>query len=74
MQLQIEWEPYERAEVAELEFDPCVQQHSGYWRARLPLICFYIVELHMVHRVERQFGKLAPPQPEFISTQVTLHK
>jgi len=29
MHLQIEWQPYERAEVVELEFDPCVQQHSG---------------------------------------------
>jgi Plant mobile domain len=72
--LQIEWQPYKRAEVTDLQFDPWVLEHSRYWRARLPLICFYIVELHMVHRVQRQFGKLQPLQPEVVSTQVKLHK
>ncbi|CAH9094915.1 unnamed protein product [Cuscuta epithymum] len=51
---QITWMPYTAEMFA--EFPPAGREHSHIWQARVPLICFDIVELHLPDRVLRQFG------------------
>ena len=43
------------------------------WHMRCPLICYWAVELHMPHRVYRQFGLFMPHPPEFEDTDIVLH-
>ncbi|CAH9087355.1 unnamed protein product, partial [Cuscuta epithymum] len=52
--LQITWMTYTTEMVEELP--PAGREHYRIWRARVPLICFDIVELHLPDRVLRQFG------------------
>uniref|UniRef100_A0A7N2MB97 BSD domain-containing protein n=1 Tax=Quercus lobata TaxID=97700 RepID=A0A7N2MB97_QUELO len=42
------------------------------WRARVPLVCFCIVETHHPDRVLRQFG-LAQEEPVLVDTSSRLH-
>ncbi|CAH9138829.1 unnamed protein product, partial [Cuscuta epithymum] len=51
---QITWMPYRPDMLAELP--PAGREQTHIWRARVPLICFDIVELHLPDRVMRQFG------------------
>ena len=44
------------------------------WRSVVPLIYFFAVELHLPHRVKRQFGRLQDFPPEAISTSQALHR
>ncbi|CAH9095095.1 unnamed protein product [Cuscuta europaea] len=68
---QITWMPYTAEMFAELP--PFRREHSHIWRARVPLICFDIVELHLPDRVLRQFGyEQVIPAP--IDTYVDLHR
>lgn len=62
-----------REEVAALHMDDLCYRDGKFWRARLPLICYFVVELYLPHRVPRQFGKLTPMQPEIVSTSHQLH-
>ncbi|XP_020272096.1 serine/threonine-protein phosphatase 7 long form homolog [Asparagus officinalis] len=59
---QFEWQPY----TPHLPRLPliCMEGH-GIWRARVPLICFEIVEIHVPDRVFRQFG-LAQHAPQYV--------
>jgi hypothetical protein len=41
---------------------------------RCPLICFYVVEYHLPHRVARQFGLRQEFLVEPFSTSIELHK
>ncbi|XP_020259550.1 serine/threonine-protein phosphatase 7 long form homolog [Asparagus officinalis] len=50
---QVKWMPYEL--VLESLPDIC-REGKDVWRARIPLICFEIVEIHVPDRVLRQFG------------------
>ncbi|XP_020253751.1 serine/threonine-protein phosphatase 7 long form homolog [Asparagus officinalis] len=50
---QVKWMPYEL--VLESLPDIC-REGEDVWRARVPLICFEIVEMHVPDRVLRQFG------------------
>ncbi|XP_020263327.1 serine/threonine-protein phosphatase 7 long form homolog [Asparagus officinalis] len=50
---QVKWMPYEL--VLESLPDIC-REGEDVWRARVPLICFEIVEMHLPDRVLRQFG------------------
>ena len=47
------WQPYE-ADFGHL-LDFCVARRDM-WTARVPLVCFCIVETHHLDRVLRQFG------------------
>nr|POE67831.1 serine/threonine-protein phosphatase 7 long form like [Quercus suber] len=62
---QIVWQPYE-AHFAHLP-DFCVAGR-GTWTARVPLVCFCIVEAHHPDRVLRQFG-LAQERPDHVVEQ-----
>ncbi|CAH9116383.1 unnamed protein product [Cuscuta europaea] len=68
---QITWMPYTAEMFAELP--PTGREHSHIWRARVSLICFDIVELHLPDRVLQQFGyEQVIPAP--IDTYVELHR
>ena len=43
------------------------------WRSKVPLICFWFVEFHLLDRVLQQFG-LEQEQPEDADTNCELHK
>ncbi|XP_030973682.1 serine/threonine-protein phosphatase 7 long form homolog isoform X1 [Quercus lobata] len=67
---QIVWQPYE-ADFGHLpEF--CVAGRDT-WTARVPLVCFCIVERHHPDRVLRQFG-LAQQRPDDVVYDDRLHK
>ncbi|XP_030929993.1 leucine-rich repeat extensin-like protein 5 isoform X1 [Quercus lobata] len=67
---QIVWQPYE-ADFGHLpEF--CVAGRDT-WTARVPLVCFCIIERHYPDRVLRQFG-LAQQQPDNAVYDDRLHK
>ncbi|KAK1325314.1 hypothetical protein QJS10_CPA01g01878 [Acorus calamus] len=52
-QSQVVWQPY----VGKYEsLPPVCRDHHMMWLARVPLICFDIVEMHLPDRVARQFG------------------
>jgi len=63
-QNQIFWTPYSRDELEDL----------GLWRTCVPLIFYFVVELHLPHRVKRQFSRLQDFPPEAISTSQALHR
>lgn len=44
------------------------------WTVRCPLICFYAVEIHLPHRVARQFGLEESWPLKEVSTNIELHK
>ncbi|KAK1258124.1 hypothetical protein QJS04_geneDACA021090 [Acorus gramineus] len=51
--LQVVWKPY----IGKYEsLPPICRDHHMLWLARVPLICFDIVEMHLPDRVARQFG------------------
>ncbi|KAF3964848.1 hypothetical protein CMV_010915 [Castanea mollissima] len=67
---QVVWQPYE----AELGHLPafCVAGRDM-WTARVPLVCFWLVEKHTPDRVLRQFG-MVQEIPEDVDTDDALHK
>ncbi|CAL4907424.1 unnamed protein product [Urochloa decumbens] len=69
----VTWEPYNRAEVQNMQLSPFCQMDEDYWRLVCPLICFYIVEYHIPSRVMHQFGHLQSCPPEHIDTNKELH-
>jgi hypothetical protein len=44
------------------------------WTAMLPLICYYIVEWHLLVRVVRQFGGLQTVAVQHAAMSQSLHK
>ncbi|CAO2038609.1 unnamed protein product [Urochloa humidicola] len=74
---QIFWEPYTVDYAEELDglgLSPMCTRDRQLWRFNVPLIFFHVVELHLPHRVQRQFGKLQTFPPEAISTSQALHR
>ncbi|KAL0009199.1 hypothetical protein SO802_010701 [Lithocarpus litseifolius] len=67
---QIMWQPYE-ADFGHLP-DFCVAGRDM-WTARVPLVCFCIVETHHPDRVVRQFG-LAQERPDHVVYDDRLHR
>nr|XP_023924225.1 serine/threonine-protein phosphatase 7 long form homolog [Quercus suber] len=67
---QIVWQPYEAHFVHLPDF--CVAGR-GTWTARVPLVCFCIVETHHPDRVLRQFG-LAQERPDHVVYDDRLHR
>ncbi|CAO2174930.1 unnamed protein product [Urochloa humidicola] len=50
------WDPYNEEDVLTLPLNQMCTRDQNLWRMRCPLICFYAVEIHLPHRVARQFG------------------
>ncbi|KAK3123049.1 hypothetical protein QOZ80_8AG0623020 [Eleusine coracana subsp. coracana] len=69
----VEWEPYERDEVRNMNLSPVCTRDQGYWRYIGPLIYFYVVEWHLPSRVLGQFERLQPPKIETVTTSPKLH-
>ncbi|CAM0955801.1 unnamed protein product [Alopecurus aequalis] len=70
----VRWSPYTRDEVNSLELNHICKRDDLLWKAICPMICFYVVEYHLPHRVMRQFGLLQPLPPQPIDTLVELHR
>ncbi|KAL6848192.1 hypothetical protein ACP4OV_022320 [Aristida adscensionis] len=71
---QVVWEPYSRPGVRDLVLNSMCRRDEDLWMVRCHLICFYMVEFHLPHRVMRQFNKIQPCLPELFSTSIELHK
>ena len=71
---QVTWLPYERPEYGDVLLNPVCRRDEDLWTTRAPLICFHLVEYHMPHRVQRQFGRLQEFPPMESSTSVELYK
>ncbi|XP_075654967.1 uncharacterized protein LOC142625152 [Castanea sativa] len=67
---RIVWQPYE-TDFGHLP-DFCVAGRDT-WTARVPLVCFCIVEIHHPDRVLRQFG-LVQERPDHVVYDERLHK
>ena len=67
--LQVVWQPYE-AELAHLPAF-CVAGRDV-WTARVPFVCFWLVEKHTPDRVVRQFG-MVQEIPPYVDTDDALH-
>nr|XP_025881616.1 uncharacterized protein LOC112939084 [Oryza sativa Japonica Group] len=70
----IEWLPYHTNEASSLTLNSMCNRDSDYFMYQCPLICFWVVEYHLPHRVMRQFEKKQDWPVEDISTGVELHK
>jgi hypothetical protein len=70
---QVEWEPYNTKVVLAMPLNPMRRRDQDFWRMRCPLICFYAVEIHLPHRVARQFGLAQAFLPDEVSTSIDLH-
>ncbi|XBI20011.1 hypothetical protein VPH35_061397 [Triticum aestivum] len=74
---QVEWEPYGKGESfgnpIEFRLNPMCIRDRDLWHMRCPLICNWAVELHLPHRVFRQFGLFQPHPPEWEDTDKLLH-
>ncbi|TVU17956.1 hypothetical protein EJB05_34018, partial [Eragrostis curvula] len=71
---QVEWTPYASSQVQNLQLNYHCLADRNLWGMRAPLICFFVVEYHLPHRVQRQFGLFQPCPPEPFSTSMRLHK
>ena len=69
--LQFKWEPYGN----DLSHLPLLFHIKGsnVWRSTVPLICFWLVEFHILDCVIRQF-RLTQEQPRDANTNYDLHK
>ncbi|XP_073361299.1 serine/threonine-protein phosphatase 7 long form homolog [Aegilops tauschii subsp. strangulata] len=74
---QVEWEPYGKGESfgnpMEFRLNPMCTRDRDLWHMRCPLICNWAVELHLPHRVFRQFGLFQPHPSEWEDTDKLLH-
>ncbi|XBI54393.1 hypothetical protein VPH35_036433 [Triticum aestivum] len=74
---QVEWEPYGKGESfgnpIEFRLNPMCIRDRDLWHMRCPLICNWAVELHLPHRVFRQFGLFQPHPLEWEDTDKLLH-
>ena len=68
--MQIFWESYTHT-LGSLPAYCTVRQHI--WRAKVPLIYFWIVEGHHPNRVFRQFG-MKQPVPLVVDMSIDLHR
>jgi hypothetical protein len=70
----VEWEPYNTEVVLAMPLNPMCRRDQDLSRMRCPLICFYAVEIHLPHRVARQFGLAQAFPSDEVSTSIDLHK
>ena len=55
--LQVEWDPYDRRDIRELNMAPYVEAEKVLWRSNVAMIFYYVVEHHLPQRVMKQFGR-----------------
>jgi hypothetical protein len=72
--LQVEWQPYDRRDVRDLNMAPYVQAEKVLWRANVPMIFYYVVEHHLPQRVMKQFGSEQNFPLQHESTTHQLHE
>ncbi|TVU39713.1 hypothetical protein EJB05_13149, partial [Eragrostis curvula] len=73
-QHQVEWTPYNRHEVMQMQLSPLCYRDKDLWRIEVPLIFYYAVEWHLPQRVMRQFDRLQVTNVPFTPTNKILHK
>uniref|UniRef100_K3ZC66 SWIM-type domain-containing protein n=1 Tax=Setaria italica TaxID=4555 RepID=K3ZC66_SETIT len=61
-------------QLSHIIFSPMCYRDRELWRCTTPMILYYVVEFHMLHRVMRQFGRMQPCPPLELSTSQQLHK
>ncbi|XP_048537952.1 serine/threonine-protein phosphatase 7 long form homolog, partial [Triticum urartu] len=75
---QVEWQPYGADDrlgyTPEFTINPMCLRDRDLWRMRCPLICNWVVEFHLPHRVSRQFGLFQPHPLEWVDTDKALHR
>ncbi|XP_044414824.1 uncharacterized protein [Triticum aestivum] len=75
---QVEWQPYGAGEslgyTEEFRLNPMCLWDKDLWLMRCPLICNWVVEFHLPHRVYRQFGLFQPHPPDWVDTDKALHR
>jgi hypothetical protein len=57
-----------------MHLNPMCRNDQDLRRIRCPHICFYTVEIHLPHRVARQFGLAQTFPLDEVSTSIDLHK
>ena len=67
---QVVWQPYE-SELGHLPAFGVARRDV--WMARVPLVCFWLVEKHTPDRIVRQFG-MVQEMPPNVDTDDALHK
>jgi hypothetical protein len=55
--VQVEWDPYDRNDVRDLNMAPHVHNERVLWRSNTPMVFYYVVEHHLPQRVMKQFGR-----------------
>jgi len=55
--LQVEWDPYDRLGVRELNMAPYVEAEKVLWRSNVAMIFYYVAEHHLPQRVMKHFGR-----------------
>ncbi|KAE8795953.1 hypothetical protein D1007_29146 [Hordeum vulgare] len=75
---QVEWQPYGAGtnfcDAHTFELNPLCLQEKHIWLMHCPLICNWVVEFHLPHRVMHQFGLFQPHPPEWVDTDTQLHR
>ncbi|KAE8770687.1 mutator protein [Hordeum vulgare] len=75
---QVEWEPYgvgpNFGDAHTFELNPLCVQERHLWLMLCPLICNWVDEFHLPHRVMRQFGYFQQHPPEWVDTDRQLHR
>jgi hypothetical protein len=57
-----------------MDLNPICKWDMELWRAKVPLICYFVVEWHLPARVLRKFGKSQQPDVQHVPTIQNLHK
>uniref|UniRef100_K4AIP7 Aminotransferase-like plant mobile domain-containing protein n=1 Tax=Setaria italica TaxID=4555 RepID=K4AIP7_SETIT len=71
---EVEWTPYTHDQLSNIAFSPMCYRDMELWRSTTPLILYYVVEMHLLHRVMWQFGRAQQCPPMEYSTLQALHK
>jgi hypothetical protein len=71
---QVTWKPYNAPELDEMIFSEVCSSEDELYMMQCPMICFWCVEWHLPHRVQRQFGRNQIWPVEDIPTSKELHK
>ncbi|XP_020404845.1 uncharacterized protein [Zea mays] len=70
----VTWQPYNAPEYAGMIFSVVCSSEDELYMMQCPLVCFWCVEWHLPHRVQRQFGRNQLWPVEDVPTSKELHK
>jgi len=70
--VQVTWCPWDAPELQQY-LSPVTREESDEYRCNVPLIFFYVVEIHLPIRVCRQFRRIIGYPPPLYSTNQKLH-